>query len=172
MKSVLKFATFTLLLTTAASCWCAPTKEGLPIPHDLTIEASEARSRQVPILVLFMEESCSYCKTALQDFLLPMQRDPEYKDKVIMRQIDTGSKDQLVGFDGDTTTYKNFSSKHKVSVVPNVMLFDGNGRVLTSLEGLLTVDFYYGFLANAVNESLDKTRSNDRHHDENNKSKH
>jgi thioredoxin-related protein len=106
-----------------------------------------------------MGESCSYCETVLDDFLLPMQRDPEYKDKVILRQIESSSGDTLVDFDGKTITYSGFSGKHNVSVVPNVMLFDGNGQVLTYIEGLLTVDFYYGFIVEAINESLEKMKA-------------
>ena len=91
--------------------------------------------------------------------MLPMQRDPEYNDKVILRQIESGSGDALVDFDGKTTTYSRFSGRHKVWGVPNVMLFDSNGQVLTSIEGLLTVDFYYAFLVDAINESLEKTKA-------------
>lgn len=158
MKPVIVHGAFFILLATAASCWSASQAEHLPIPQDFRVEAKAAQNRQVPILVLFMEESCSYCETALQDFLLPMHRDPAFRDKVILRQIETGSTDPLIDFDGKVTTYKSFSGKHKVSVVPNVMLFNSNGQVLTYLEGLLTVDFYYGFLVNAIDESLEKIR--------------
>ena len=91
--------------------------------------------------------------------MLPIQRDPEFKDKVILRQIDSSSGDTLVDFDGKNTTYSGFSSRHNVSVVPNVMFFDSNGRKLTYIEGLLTVDFYYGFILDAINESLERIRA-------------
>jgi thioredoxin-related protein len=132
---------------------------GLPVVKDFTVEAKDAQKRQVPILVLFMSESCSYCETVLEQFLLPMQRDPEFKDKVILRQIESSSRDQLIDFDGKTTTYSSFSGRHKVSGVPNVMLFDGNGQMLTFIEGLLTVDFYYAFLVDAIDESLARIKT-------------
>lgn len=126
---------------------------------DFTVEARDAQKRQVPILVLFMSETCEYCGTVLEKFLLPMQRDPEYNDKVILRQIESSSGDELIDFDGKTTTYSMFSSRYKVSGVPNVMLFDSNGQVLTFIEGLLTVDFYYAFLVDAIDESLAKIQT-------------
>ena len=159
MKLVLKISVFVLFFAIAFESWPAPHAPGLPVPKDFSFEAREARQKQVPILVLFKEESCTYCETALQDFLLPMQRDPEFNDKVILRQIETGNGDALIDFDGKPTTYKKFSSKHKVSVVPNVMLFDSDGRALTHIEGLLTVDFYYGFLVDAINASLEEIRT-------------
>jgi thioredoxin-related protein len=159
MKFVLKPSLFVFFLVAAISFGSIARAEGLPVVKNFTEEGRDARNRQVPILVLFMSESCTYCETALQDFLLPMQRDPEFRDKVILRQIETSSNDKLVDFDGKTTTYSRFSSRHNVSVVPNVMLFDSTGKELTNIEGLLTVDFYYGFLVQAIDESLAKIRT-------------
>lgn len=159
MKFVLKQSLFVFFLMAAINFGSIARAAGLPVVKNFTEEARDAHNRQVPILVLFMSESCTYCETALQDFLLPMQRDPEFKSKVILRQIETSSNDTLVDFDGKTTTYSRFSSRHNVSVVPNVMLFDSTGKELTNIEGLLTVDFYYGFLVQAIDESLAKIKA-------------
>jgi thioredoxin-related protein len=159
VKFLLKHLAIILFLVSAINCWSISLAAGLPVVKDFTVEAGEARKKQIPILVLFMGESCSYCETALNDFLLPIQRDPGYKDKVILRQIVSSSGDMLVDFDGKTTTYSRFSGRHNVSVVPNVMLFDSNGHELASIEGLLTVDFYYGFIVNAIKESLEKIKA-------------
>jgi thioredoxin-related protein len=159
MKFVLKRSMTILLLVAAIDCWSISHAAGLPVVKDFTVEARDARQRQVPILVLFMSETCEYCETVLEEFLLPMQRDPEFKDKVILRQIESGSGEALIDFYGKSTTYSSFSSRHKVWGVPNVMLFDSNGQVLTSIEGLLTVDFYYAFLVDAIDESLAKIKA-------------
>jgi len=159
MKFVLKRSLIIFFLAAAIDCWSLAQATGLPVVKDFTFEAGDARQRQVPILVLFMSETCEYCETVLEDFLLPMQRDPEFKDKVILRQIESSSKDALIDFEGKTTTYSSFSSRHKVRGVPNVMLFDSNGQVLTYIEGLLTVDFYYAFLVDAIDESLAKIKA-------------
>jgi len=90
---------------------------------------------------------------------LPMQRDPAFKDRVILRQIETSSRDTLIDFDGKETTHSAFSAKHNVWGVPNVKLFDSHGQVLTSIEGLLTVDFYYAYLENAIDESQAKIKA-------------
>ena len=156
MKSLFKQSLIGFFLVAAINAGSISQAVGLQIVKDFTIEARDAHNKQIPVLVLFMEEDCGYCETVLEDFLLPMQRDPEFQDKVILRQIESNSGDTLVDFDGKATTYRKFSSKHKVFGVPNVMLFDSNGQVLTSIEGLLTVDFYYAFLVDAIDESLAK----------------
>jgi thioredoxin-related protein len=126
---------------------------GISTAKDLSSDAKEALPKQVPILVLFKGKSCPFCDTVLKDFLLPMQRDPQYNDKVIMRQIDTASKDKLIDFDGNLTTQNAFSRKNKVWGVPVVMLFDSQGHVLTTITGLLIVDFYRAYLDNAISDS-------------------
>ena len=159
MKFVFKQSLIVFFLVAAISCWSMSRAEGLPVVKDFTVEAKDAHKRHVPILVLFMSETCEYCETVLEEFLLPIQRDLEFKDKVILRQIESSSGDVLIDFDGNSTTYRKFSGRHKVQGVPNVMLFDSNGQVLTFIEGLLTVDFYYAFLVDAIDESLAKIKA-------------
>jgi len=130
--------------------------EGLPIVKDFTADAKESREKQVPIMVLFMSKSCSYCETVLQDFLLPLQRDPEYNRRVIFRQVDIDSKESILDFHGSETTHKSFSKKHVDWGVPTVKFFDSQGNELSSIVGLLTVDFYLGFIFNAIDESQNK----------------
>src|SRR4030067_847340 len=149
-----------LFFTYIAARW-RPTAqaEGWPVVRDFTVEAKESINKQAPILVLFMSKTCSYCETALRDFLLPMQRDPEYNNKVILRQIEISSKDQLIDFNGKITTQSAFAGKHDAWTVPTVMLFDSQGRELTNIVGLLTVDFYLASLDNAINESQAKIKA-------------
>lgn len=134
--------------------------EGLPVVQDFRIEAKESKNKQAPILVLFMSKACPYCEQVLEEFLLPMQRNPDYAGKVILRQIDIGSSNKLVNFNGKITTQSVFAKAHDVWAVPTVMLFDSQGRELTKIIGLLTVDFYLAYLDNAINESQAKMKAN------------
>ncbi len=131
----------------------------LPSVKDFTVEAKESHAKQKPILVLFMSHSCPFCKTVLQDYLLPMQRDPAFKDRVILRQIDISSKDTLIDFDGNITSHSAFSAKHQIWGVPHIKLFDSHGQVLTSIEGLLNVYYYYAYLETAIDESQAKIKA-------------
>ncbi len=159
MQAALKQASNVFFLAAAIGFGSMAYASGLPVVKDFTAEAKDAKSKRVPILVLFMDETCSYCKTVSEDFLQPMQRDAEFDSKVIIRQIESSSEGTLIDFDGTPTTYRKFSGKHNVRGVPNVMLFDSQGQVLTFLEGLTTVDFYYAFLLDAIEESLAKVKA-------------
>lgn len=156
MKQTLTIA----LLIFCTTVWTSTVQANrLPLAKDLTIDAKKAKEKQAPILVLFMEKTCPYCETVLRDFLLPMQRDSTYSNKVVMRQIEINSKDQLIDFEGNTTTQAAFSRKNKVWGVPVVILFDSQGQVLTTITGLLNVDFYRAYLDNAINDSQEKIKA-------------
>jgi thioredoxin-related protein len=133
----------------------------IPVPQDFTVEAKAAQSRHLPILVLFMRSDCSYCERVLQEFLLPMQRNVEYRGKVIMRQIEISSDARLRDFSGALTTQAKFAQQNHIQLVPTIKLFDAQGHELTPpLVGLLTPDFYGGFLDQAIEEALTKVRQN------------
>ena len=61
------------------------------LERDLAADARLASKQKIPLLVLFSEAGCPWCERARQEFLLPMQRNPEYKAKVIMREVEIGS---------------------------------------------------------------------------------
>ncbi len=159
MQRKIIFSSLFLIITAASFIPLARADE-LPSVMDFTVDAKESHAKQKPILVLFMRSSCRYCKTVLKDYLLPMQRDPAFKDRVILRQIETSSMDTLIDFDGNKTTHSAFSAKHQVWVVPDIKLFDSNGQVLTSIVGLLNVYFYYAHLENSIDESQAKIKAN------------
>ena len=130
---------------------------------DLSSEAVVSRARQMPILILFTSPNCAYCERVKQEFLLPMQRNPEYADKVIMRQIEYRGQNRLVDFSGKATTAAQFSRQHKVRLTPTIKLFDAEGRSLTEpLVGLTTPDYYGAFLDRAIDEALAKIRTSNR----------
>jgi len=131
----------------------------LPYATDLTREAETSQLRQIPILILFTVPKCAYCERVRQEFLLPMQRNPEYAGKVIMRQVDMRSRDKLIDFTGRATTHAQFSRHHKIALTPTIKLFDAAGNSLTEpLVGLSTPDFYGAYLDRAIDEALAKIR--------------
>jgi len=149
-----------LILLGAAAYWAPISKAaGLPVVKDFTLEAKISLEKQAPILVLFMSNSCIYCKQVLQDFLLPMQGNPEYDSRVILRQVETSSRDKLIDFDGKITTQSELANKHHARAVPTIVLFDSHGQELTRIVGLLTVDFYLAYLDSSISESQEKIKA-------------
>ena len=131
----------------------------IPLARDFTLEATNARTNNIPVLVLFSRHNCPYCVQILQEFLLPMRRNAEYDAKVIMRQIDIGSSAPLRTFSGKTTTHARFARENGIKLTPTIKLFDAEGHELTeALVGLTTPDYYGGFLDQRIDQALAKMR--------------
>lgn len=152
---------FCVILTWFAMSWAhAQGDVDVPLAHDLAAESQAAQAKQIPVLVLFMSPHCPYCEQILKEFLLPMQHNPEYRAKVVMRQVVIDSDAKLLDFAGRTTTHAQFAAQNRIRLVPTIKLFDASGRELTEpLVGLLTPDFYGSYLDQAIDEALAKVRS-------------
>lgn len=132
----------------------------LPLAQDFTVEARVAKANQLPIMVLFSSPDCHYCERVRQEFLIPMTRNAEYDAKVIMRQVEIGSDAALRDFSGRVTTHGDFALLNKIHMVPTVKFFDAQGRELAApIIGLLTPDFYGGYLDQAIDQSLARIRA-------------
>lgn len=151
-----------LLLAPVILAWIAAAFAGprdIPLAESFPAEAAAARAKRVPILVLFSLPGCPYCDRARREFLLPMQRNPEYAARVIIRQVDVNGTAKLRDFSGKLTTHGRFAQEHNVRLAPTVKLFDAEGRELTEpIVGLLTPDYYGGYLDRAIDEALEKIR--------------
>lgn len=133
--------------------------EELQYVEDFRAEAGESQTRGVPILVLFSTPGCSYCEQVREEFLLPTLRNAEYRDKVIIREIQVRSDRKLVDFSGKATSHRQFAKSQKVRLMPTVKLYDSQGRELTRpIIGLQNPDFYGGLLDEAIDKGLEKLR--------------
>ena len=152
-----------LLLASTIPWWTSHAyAQGLPLVTNFKLEANESAGKKAPILLLVMSKTCIYCERVLTEFLLPMQRNPEYAGKVILRQIDIAGKNRLIDFEGKTTTQAAYAKAHKVLAVPTVLLLDDKGNELARITGLTSVDFYQAYLDNAIDESREKMQSRDK----------
>lgn len=144
---------------TAAGAHAADSAE-VPIAHNLAADAQEAKTRGVPIMLVFGSRNCPFCLLLNRDFLQPMRRNPEYEAKVMMRRIDITANVALRGFSGKITTQARFGKENGIKLTPTIKLFDAEGRELTEpLIGLSTPDYYGGFLDQRIDEALAKVRT-------------
>ncbi len=128
--------------------------------RDLAADARLAAERRIPLLVLFSEAGCPWCQRARQEFLLPMQRNPEYQAKVMMREVGVDSTAALVDFAGNTTTQANFARRSQIGMAPTVMLFGARGEVLGEpLVGFGSADYYGYFIDQRIDSALAQLRA-------------
>jgi thioredoxin-related protein len=132
------------------------------VPHsrDLKSDSKLAAVHQAPLMVLFSSPGCHFCATVKSEYLIPMLKDAAYKGKVVIRQVEVGSDTVLNGFNGKKLTEGEFAADLKVFMVPTVKVFDAKGReVARGIVGLLTEDFYQGYLDMAIEEGSQNIRA-------------
>jgi thioredoxin-related protein len=131
----------------------------LPFAKDMGKLAQEAKERRAPILILFSSAGCHYCAQVREEFLIPTTRNADYDNKVIMVEIEAGSSMPLVDFNGKPTTHGDFAARYQVSMTPTVKLLDAQGReAAIPLVGIVSRDYYGGFLDQAIDAALAKIR--------------
>jgi thioredoxin-related protein len=132
------------------------------VPHsrDLKADSRLAAVHQAPLMVVFTSPGCHYCFKVKNEYLIPMLKDAAYKEKVVIRQVQVGSDKVLNGFDGKKLTEGQFAADLNVFMVPTVKVFDAKGReVAKGIVGLLTEDFYQGYLDMAIEEGSQNIRA-------------
>jgi thioredoxin-related protein len=127
--------------------------------RDLAADARLAAARKIPLLLLFSEAGCPWCERTRQEFLLPMQRNPEYQAKVMMREVGIDSPAVLVDFAGKRTTQAQFARRHGISMMPTVLLLGPRGETLAEpLVGFRGADYYGYFLDQRIEAALVQLR--------------
>jgi thioredoxin-related protein len=151
--------TRSILACLAALIASAPAFAQMIEARDLAADARQAAERKIPLLVLFSEGGCPWCERARQEFLLPMQRNPEYQAKVMMREIGTDNPAALSDFSGKATTQAEFARRYRVGMVPAVMLLDPRGEALAEpLVGFRIADYYGYYLDQRIDAALARLR--------------
>lgn len=137
----------------------AQAASGLEHARNFKLDGHDAGKRQVPVMVLFSSPNCHYCERVKREYLVPMHRDKTYRSKVIIREVTIGSTAPLVEFNGATATEGAFAAAHKIFMVPTVMVFNPQGKATgEAIVGLLTPDYYFGYLETAIEDGLRATR--------------
>ena len=131
----------------------------LPFATDLSLDAKLAREKQIPILILFSMQGCGYCKRVREEILIPTTLNADYDNKVILLEVDSSNYAKLIDFEGKVTTQAAFVAKNRVGLSPTVKFFDPQGHeVADPIVGLVTVDYYGGYLDQAIDTSIAKIR--------------
>lgn len=127
---------------------------------NLQADATIASQKRIPILLLFTQQSCSFCEIVRSDFLRPMLLNREdYDNRVLIRQIEFDGED-VINFDGTKISMDSFMAPYNIGFTPTVIFLDSTGKELTEqIIGITTVHFYGGFLDDNIDLALKKIRS-------------
>ncbi|MDD5389235.1 MAG: hypothetical protein PHD37_07805 [Gallionellaceae bacterium] len=142
------------------SCGIALARADVPYARDLQKDAEAARAVQGVVLLVFVGAHCSYCETALNEFLIPMSGNADYLAKVVMRRVESTGFRELKDFQGHKVSHRKFAGDNGARLTPTVMVFDGEGHLLTKpVVGVTTPDYYGFYLDQAIDQGVAKIRA-------------
>jgi len=124
---------------------------------DLRSEAQLLKSENLILVLEFSSEYCGYCRKLEDLFLLPMQRNAAYDDKILVRTISLDAYETVIDFEGRTVSTSEFASHYGVSLTPTLLFLNAEGVEMSEkLVGIWSEDFYGGFIDNRIDEARDR----------------
>ncbi len=121
---------------------------------DLRSEAQVLESENLILVLEFSSEYCAYCRKLESLFLLPMQRNAAYGDKILIRTISLDAHETVVDLEGRTVSTSEFASRYGVSLTPTLLFLNAEGIEMSErLVGIWSEDFYGGFIDNRIDEA-------------------
>ncbi len=139
----------------SALAWSAP--QQIIYTHNLPQDAHIAQKKGVPLLVIFTSPECAYCERSMQDYLIPMQQNPQYTHKVMIRRIQITDDTPLTGWDGKPTSGKLYAASLNIKLTPTIIVFTPDGKQASDpIVGVDSEDYYGGYLDNAIDAGLAK----------------
>jgi thioredoxin-related protein len=124
---------------------------------DMRDEARVVREDDLILVLEFSSDDCAYCRKLEQLFLLPMQRNAEYDEKILIRTVSLDNFETLVDFDGQSVSTAEFASRYEVSLTPTLLFLNADGKEMSDkLVGIWSEDFYGGFIDSRIDEAREK----------------
>ena len=124
---------------------------------DFRHEAEISRAQELVMVLEFSSEDCVYCHKLEALFLLPMQRNADYDDKILLRSLSLDEGNHVIDFDGRSITTGEFAARYGVSLTPTLLFLDADGNELSErLVGIWSEDFYGGFIDSRIDEARRK----------------
>ena len=124
---------------------------------DLREDARIAKANNLILVLEFSSEYCEYCRKLENLFLLPMQRNTEYDEKILIRSVSLDSYETLIDFQGRTLSTTMFASRYDVSLTPTLIFLNADGEEMSEkLVGIWSEDYYGGYIDNRIDEARNK----------------
>jgi thioredoxin-related protein len=133
---------------------------GVPLAVDLSREGRQAEQACIPLLLEFAAVECEYCTLLEEEILNPTLLNRDYDQRVLMRKLLIDRSTKLRDFNDTPVTAAELASRYKVFVTPTLMFVDKQGDELAErMVGVMTLDFYGGYLDQAMDASSEKLRA-------------
>jgi len=148
-----------LLLVVVISLAEAPAGDSLTMIQvaDLRAESMLMKQKGLILVIEFSADDCAYCRKLEEMFLLPMQRNAAYDDKILLREVSLSDFDSLINFDGRSVSTAEFAAQYNVALTPTLVFLNADGEEMSEkLVGIWSEDFFGGFIDDRIDEARDK----------------
>ena len=110
--------------------------EFLEEAFDLQESLEEAKSaNKKGIMIFFGMENCPFCHKMKVNVLNKDKAIKFYKKNFLLYELDINGQTDLVDFEGEDTTSKDFAFKHRVRATPVIAFFDLKGKKIFKRTG-------------------------------------
>ncbi len=148
-----------LALMFSLSMLCSGAGAKVPLARDLEVAGRQAVSDCKPLLLEFSALACEYCRLLETEVLNPTLLNRDYDKRVLMRKLLIDRPVRIRGFDGNRISAEQLAQKYRVYVTPTLLFVDAQGVELAErMVGVTTLDFYGGYLDNALDDARQKLR--------------
>lgn len=114
--------TLLLLSTTAVA------QSAFATVKDMARLKQQAAQADLPIVLLFTAEDCSYCDAMRQQYLIPMSHTEKYAELALFRQLYVESFSFLRNEDGELVGGDQISLRYGVDITPTVLFINAQGE--------------------------------------------
>jgi len=112
---------------------------------NLAAAGEKAGAQGKPVVVFFFQEQCHYCETVRHQFLLPISRNKDYQDRIILRQLNTRAGTPIRDFQGEKMASAQFARREDKRFTPTIAFYGPDGKQLADpIVGLKGGRDYYG----------------------------
>jgi len=104
---------------------------------DFSEELQNARDQgKTGVLLFFEQEECPFCHRMKTTVLNRAEVQDYYKEHFLIFPVDIEGDVEMVDFEGNTRTQKDFAfNEHRVRATPVFAFFDLNGKLVTRYTG-------------------------------------
>jgi thioredoxin-related protein len=118
------------------------------------------RARGIVMLVLFSQAGCQWCERARTEILIPLQSNPDSRQRVVLREIALDGDAPLSDFAGRRTSHRRFAAGEGARVTPTLIVYGPDGaRLADPIVGFRLADFYAEYVNRAIEEGLARIRA-------------
>ena len=154
MNTLIKLACFASILALSTPIW-SDSHYGISTSRDWSVEASQAKSAGIPIMVIFSTDHCPYCVRLREEVLKPLIQNGVLKGRVLIREFNIDEGGKITDFDGDRIRSGIFVSRYEIYATPTVVLVDHHGKSLTDpIVGFNEAGSYTEFLDEAISSAV------------------